>query len=169
MANASGQRFGKFTEQARHVLSFAQEEAVRYHLRAIGTEHILLGLVREGEGGAATVLRTLGINVQMVRNAVELIGGRGNAPVIGDIELTAHAKQVITLAVNEARQLNHHAVATEHFLLGLVRAGQGKGASVLESLGVNLEEVCTQTLQMLSQSGGDHAGRVKPRDPDGNE
>jgi ATP-dependent Clp protease ATP-binding subunit ClpA len=146
-------RFDKFTERARKVLSLAQEEAQRFQHNYIGTEHLLLGLVSEGEGVAAKVLNNLGVELYRVRNAVEFIIGRGDRIVLGEIGLTPRAKKVIELAVDEARRLNHHYVGTEHLLLGLVREGEGIAAGVLESLGVNLEKVRTQTIQVLSQSG----------------
>ena len=146
-------RFDKFTERARKVLSLAQEEAQRFQHNYIGTEHLLLGLVREGEGIAANVLSNLGIELYRVRNAVEFIIGRGDRIVLGEIGLTPRAKKVIELAVDEARRMNHHYIGTEHLLLGLVREGEGIAAGVLESLGVNLEKVRTQTILVLSQSG----------------
>ncbi|MGZ3583618.1 MAG: ATP-dependent Clp protease ATP-binding subunit [Ktedonobacterales bacterium] len=149
-------RFDKFTERARKVLSLAQEEAQRFNHNYIGTEHLLLGLVREGDGVAAKVLSNLGVELNKVRSAVEFIIGRGDRIVLGDIGLTPRAKKVIELAVDEARRLNHHYIGTEHLLLGLVREGEGIAAGVLESLGVNLEKVRTQTIQVLSQSGGTH-------------
>jgi ATP-dependent Clp protease ATP-binding subunit ClpA len=146
-------RFDKFTERARKVLSLAQEEAQRFQHNYIGTEHLLLGLVREGEGVAANVLNNLGVELYRVREAVEFIIGRGDRIVLGEIGLTPRAKKVIELAVDEARRLNHHYIGTEHLLLGLVREGEGIAAGVLESLGVNLEKVRTQTILVLSQSG----------------
>jgi bifunctional DNase/RNase/tRNA A-37 threonylcarbamoyl transferase component Bud32 len=146
-------RFDKFTERARKVLSLAQEEAQRFQHNYIGTEHLLLGLVREGEGVAARVLSNLGVQLNKVRSAVEFIIGRGDRIVLGEIGLTPRAKKVIELAVDEARRLNHHYIGTEHLLLGLVREGEGIAAGVLKSLGVHLEKVRTQTIQVLSQSG----------------
>ncbi len=150
------ERFEKFTERARKVLSLAQEEAQRFNHNYIGTEHLLLGLVREGEGVAAKVLSNLGVELNKVRSAVEFIIGRGDRIVLGEIGLTPRAKKVIELAVDEARRLNHHYIGTEHLLLGLVREGEGIAAGVLESLGVNLEKVRTQTIQVLSQASGPH-------------
>jgi ATP-dependent Clp protease ATP-binding subunit ClpC len=151
------ERFDKFTERARKVLSLAQEEAQRFNHNYIGTEHLLLGLVREGDGVAAKVLSNLGVELNKVRSAVEFIIGRGDRIVLGDIGLTPRAKKVIELAVDEARRLNHHYIGTEHLLLGLVREGEGIAAGVLESLGVNLEKVRTQTIQVLNQSGSSRA------------
>jgi ATP-dependent Clp protease ATP-binding subunit ClpA len=137
-------------------LSLAQEEAQRFQHNYIGTEHLLLGLVREGEGVAAKVLISLGVELQKARYSVEFIIGRGDRIILGEIGLTPRAKKVIELAVDEARRLNHHYIGTEHLLLGIVREGEGIAAGVLESLGVNLEKVRTQTIQVLSQSGGVH-------------
>src|SRR5947209_6759427 len=154
-------KFDKFTERARKVLSLAQEEAQRFQHNYIGTEHLLLGLVREGEGVAAKVLSNLGVELNKVRSAVEFIIGRGDRIVLGEIGLTPRAKKVIELAVDEARRLNHHYNGTEHLLWGLVREGEGIAAGVLESLGVNLEKVRTQTIQVLSQSGAPHERDAK--------
>jgi ATP-dependent Clp protease ATP-binding subunit ClpC len=157
-------KFEKFTERARKVLSLAQEEAQRFNHNYIGTEHLLLGLVREGEGVAAQVLSTLGVELNKVRSAVEFIIGRGDRIVLGEIGLTPRAKKVIELAVDEARRLNHHYIGTEHLLLGLVREGEGIAAGVLESLGVNLEKVRTTTIQILANKGDNpRAERADPR------
>jgi ATP-dependent Clp protease ATP-binding subunit ClpC len=145
-------RFDKFTERARRVLTLAQEEAQRFNHNYIGTEHLLLGLVREGDGVAAKVLANLGVELTKVRSAVEFIIGRGERATPGEIGLTPRAKKVIELAVDEARRLSHHYIGTEHLLLGLVREGEGIAASVLESLGVNLERVRAETTRILSQS-----------------
>src|ERR1041385_1212698 len=145
-------RFDKFTERARKVLQLAQEEAQRFNHNYIGTEHLLLGLVREGEGVAAKVLGNLGVELNKVRSAVEFIIGRGDRTVAGDIGLTPRAKKVIELSVDEARRLNHHYIGTEHLLLGLVREGEGIAAGVLESLGVSLDKVRQQVNYVLNQS-----------------
>src|SRR5437867_2260055 len=145
-------RFDKFTERARKVLQLAQEEAQRFNHNYIGTEHILLGLVREGDGVAARVLNNLGIELHKVRSAVEFLIGRGDCMVMGEIGLTPRAKRVIELAVDEARRLNHHYIGTEHLLLGLVREGEGIAAGVLESLGVSLEKVRAQVIEVLKSS-----------------
>ncbi len=147
-------RFDKFTERARKTLQLAQEEAQRFNHNYIGTEHILLGLVREGDGVAARVLNNLGIELNKVRSAVEFIIGRGDRMVTGEIGLTPRAKRVIELAVDEARRLNHHYIGTEHLLLGLVREGEGIAAGVLESLGVSLEKVRAQVIEVLKSSSG---------------
>jgi ATP-dependent Clp protease ATP-binding subunit ClpC len=155
-------RFDKFTERARRVLTLAQEEAQRFNHNYIGTEHLLLGLVREGDGVAAKVLANLGVELSKVRSAVEFIIGRGDRAVLGEIGLTPRAKKVIELAVDEARRLNHHYIGTEHLLLGLVREGEGIAAGVLESLGVNLERVRAETTRILSQTQPQGSGAGQP-------
>ena len=145
-------RFDKFTERARRVLTLAQEEAQRFNHNYIGTEHLLLGLVREGDGVAAKVLSNLGVELNKVRSAVEFIIGRGDRQSSGEIGLTPRAKKVIELAVDEARRLSHSYIGTEHVLLGLVREGEGIAAGVLESLGVNLERVRGETTRILAQT-----------------
>jgi ATP-dependent Clp protease ATP-binding subunit ClpC len=145
--------FDRFTERARKVLTLAQEEAQRFNHNYIGTEHLLLGLVREGDGVAAKVLSNLGVELQKVRSAVEFIIGRGERTVSGEIGLTPRAKKVIELAVDEARRLGHHYIGTEHLLLGLIREGEGIAAGVLESLGVNLEKVRSEVIKVLTQTG----------------
>ncbi len=160
-------RFDKFTERARKVLTLAQEEAQRFNHNYIGTEHILLGLVREGEGVASRVLSNLGVELSKVRAAVEFIIGRGDRPSPSEIGLTPRAKRVIELAVDEARRLGHHYIGTEHLLLGLLREGEGVAAGVLESLGINLEKVRSETSHLLSQdtSQAHTTGRASTRTP----
>ena len=153
-----GSRFEKFSERARRVLSLAQEEAQRFNHNYIGTEHILLGLVRETEGVAARVLANLGIDLNKVRSAVEFIIGRGEKPVQGEIGLTPRAKKVVELAVDEARRMNHTYIGTEHLLIGLLREGEGVAAGVLESLGITLDKVRTETHRILSQSSPTSSG-----------
>jgi excisionase family DNA binding protein len=150
-------RFDKFTQRARNVLTLAQEEARGFNHNYIGTEHLLLGLVREGEGVAAKVLTNLGVELYRARSAVEFIIGRGTQPsgeqpLSGQIGLTPRAKKVLQLAVDEARRLGHHYIGTEHLLLGLVREGEGIAAGVLESLGINLDRVRTETIRVLSSA-----------------
>ncbi len=162
-------RFEKFSERARRVLSLAQEEAQRFNHTYIGTEHILLGLVRETDGVAAKVLTNLGVELPKVRSAVEFIIGRGERASTGEIGLTPRAKKVIELAVDEARRLNHTYIGTEHLLIGLMREGEGVPAGVLESLGVTLDKIRAETSRILSQnvqqsqSGG--RGRSSSRTP----
>jgi ATP-dependent Clp protease ATP-binding subunit ClpA len=143
------QYLSKLSEQGRKVLDLAQEEARRFQHHYVGTEHLLLGLVREEDSVAAQVLARLGIGLHTVRSAVEFIIGHGDRIVIGNIGLTPRSKKVVQLAVDEAKRLNHPLVGTEHLLLALVREGQGIAAGVLESLGVNLTQVRQQTLAVL--------------------
>src|SRR5213083_2193297 len=145
-------RFDKFTERARRVLTLAQEEALRFNHNYIGTEHLLLGLVREGEGVAAKVLANLGVELNKVRSAVEFIIGRGDRMVVGEIGLTPRAKKVIELAVDEARRMGHHYIGTEHLLLGLVRQTEGVAIDILKRLGISPEEVRKQTRRVLQES-----------------
>ncbi len=162
--------FDKYTDRAKRVLMLAQEEARRFNHNYIGTEHLLLGLVREGEGIAAKVLYDMGVDLTKVRSAVEFIIGRGERVNQGDISLTPRAKKVIELAAEEARRLGHNYIGTEHLLLGLVREGEGIAAGVLESLGVSLEKVRQQVIQSVSQqpsrltheSGGRQASSRTP-------
>ena len=162
-------RFEKFSERARRVLSLAQEEAQRFNHNYIGTEHVLLGLVRETDGVAAKVLTNLGVELSKVRSAVEFIIGRGERSTPGEIGLTPRAKKVIELAVDEARRLNHHYIGTEHLLIGLMREGEGVAAGVLESLGVSLDKIrgetsriLTQTVQQTQGSGGSKSSTKTP-------
>ena len=162
-----GSRFEKFSERARRVLSLAQEEAQRFNHNYIGTEHILLGLVRETEGVAARVLSSLTVDLSKVRSAVEFIIGRGEKPPQGEIGLTPRAKKVVELAVDEARRMTHTYIGTEHLLIGLMREGEGVAAGVLESLGVTLDKVRAETHRILSHSGGGSSagGRTSTKTP----
>jgi ATP-dependent Clp protease ATP-binding subunit ClpC len=144
-------RFEKFSERARRALTYAQEEAQRFNHNYIGTEHILLGLVRETDGVAAKVLQNLDVDLNKVRSAVEFIIGRGGKTSSAEVGLTPRAKKVIELAVDEARRLNHSYVGTEHLLLGLLREGEGVAGGVLESLGVSLERARAETTRILNQ------------------
>jgi len=143
--------FGRFTERAQKVLALAQEEASRLGHSGVGTEHILLGLVREGEGIAAKSLVSLGLSSDKVQKEVEKIIGRGPGQTTG-MAYTPRAKKVIELSIDEARKLGHNYVGTEHILLGLIREGEGVAARVLANLGVSLNKARQQVLQLL---GGD--------------
>ncbi len=143
------EQFDRLTPEGKRVLSLAQEEAQRFNHNYIGTEHLLLGLVRMNEGVSATVLNNLGVQLNRVRSSVELIIGRGDRIVLGEIGLTPRSKKVIELALKEARRMNQEYVGPEHLLLGLVREGEGIAAGVLESLGVNLWNVRQETLRVL--------------------
>jgi ATP-dependent Clp protease ATP-binding subunit ClpC len=143
-------RFEKFSERARRVLTLAQEEAQNLNHSYIGTEHILLGLVREEEGVAAKVLVSLGASLSKVRASVEFVIGRGEKPSSGETGLTPRARRVIELAIDEARYLGHNYIGTEHLLLGLLREGEGIAAGVLDSFGITLERARTETERVLS-------------------
>src|SRR5881628_1847319 len=144
--------FDRFNDRAKRVLALAQDEAIRFNHNYIGTEHLLLGLVREGEGVAARVLDSLGVELSKVRKAVEFVIGRGDSTTSpSEITLSPRAKKVIELAIDEARKLGHSHVGTEHLLLGLVREGEGIASGVLESLGVSLEKVRHQVIAALGQ------------------
>ena len=150
--------FDRFNDRAKRVLALAQDEAVRFNHNYIGTEHLLLGLVREGEGVAAHVLNSLGVELSKVRKAVEFIIGRGDATTSpSEITLSPRTKKVIEFAADEARKLGHSHVGTEHILLGLVREGEGVAAAVLTNLNVDVEEV-EQTIEQRVTKGG--AARV---------
>jgi ATP-dependent Clp protease ATP-binding subunit ClpC len=144
-------RFEKFSERARRVLTLAQEEARHFNHNYIGTEHILIGLVREDEGVAAKVLIDMGVSLSKVRSAVEFIIGRGEKPTTGEIGLTPGAKKVIELAIDEARHLGHSYIGTEHLLLGLLREGEGVAARVLDSFEVTRERAQAEVTRVLSR------------------
>ena len=144
----------KFTERVRKVIFLAREEAARLQHGSIGTEHLLLGLLREGEGIAATVLSNLGLDLEAIRHAVEnMVAQAGGTLTIGEIPFTSNAKRVLELSVDEARQLGHNYVGTEHLLLGLIREGEGVAAKVLMDMGVDRKKVRDETLKLL----GGHA------------
>ena len=140
----------KFTERVRKVMYLAREEAARLQHDYIGTEHLLLGVIREGEGIAATVLNNLGLDLDAIRQAVEsMVAATGGTLTIGEIPFTPRAKRVLELSVDEARQLGHNYVGTEHLLLGLIREGEGVAARVLLELGVDRKKVREETLKLL--------------------
>ena len=150
--------FERFTDRARRVVVLAQEEARLLNHNYIGTEHILLGLIHEGEGVAAKALESLGISLEAVRNQVEEIIGQGGSSPSGHIPFTPRAKKVLELSLREALQLGHNYIGTEHILLGLIREGEGVAAQVLVKLGADLSRVRQQVIQLLSGysgSGGD--------------
>jgi ATP-dependent Clp protease ATP-binding subunit ClpC len=141
--------FERFTERARRVIVLAQEEARMLYHNYIGTEHILLGLIHEGEGVAAKALESLGISLDAVRQQVEEIIGQGQQAPSGHIPFTPRAKKVLELAQREAGQLGHDYIGTEHILLGLIHEGDGVAAQVLVKLGANLNRVRQQVVQLL--------------------
>ena len=142
--------FERFTDRARRVVTLAQEDARTLSHNYIGTEHILLGLIHEGEGVAAKALKALNISLDGVRQQVEEIIGHGEQMPTGHIPFTPRAKKVWELALREALQLGHNYIGTEHILLGLIREGQGIAAQVLVNLGADLNRVRQQVLQLLS-------------------
>jgi ATP-dependent Clp protease ATP-binding subunit ClpC len=144
--------FERFTDRARRVVVLAQEESRLFNHDYIGTEHILLGLIHEGEGVAATALESLGISLDSVRSEVEEMIGHGKSPARGHIPFTPRAKKVLELSLREALQLGHTYIGTEHILLGLIREGQGVAAQVLQKLGADLDRVRQQVIDALSGS-----------------
>jgi ATP-dependent Clp protease ATP-binding subunit ClpC len=175
MSMSEGRMFERFTDRARKVLKLANQEAQRFNHEYIGTEHILLGLVREGAGVAAKVLKNLDVDLQKVRQEVERLVQSGTEMVtMGELPYTPRAKKVIEYAIEEARNLNHNYVGTEHLLLGLLREEEGMAAQVLRNLGLRLGEVREEVLNLLRgdmtadpvESGGERstaagAGRSK--------
>ena len=159
--------FERFTEKAIKVIMLAQEEARRLGHNFVGTEQILLGLIGEGTGVAAKVLKTLGVNLKDSRIEVEKIIGRGSGFVAVEIPFTPRAKRVLELSLEEARQLGHNYIGTEHLLLGLIREGEGVAARVLENLGIDLTKVRTQVIRMLGETaevgsgGSSNKGNLK--------
>jgi hypothetical protein len=150
--------FERFTTRARQVIVHAQEEARLLKHHHIGTEHVLLGLVHEGEGVAAKALESLGISLEAVRAQVEKLIGQGQSAPTGHIPFTPRAKKVLELSLREAVKLKHHYIGTEHILLGLIREGEGVAAQVLVNLGADLSRVREQVVQLLGS--GDLAGLV---------
>ncbi len=155
--------FDRFNDRAKRVLALAQDEAVRLNHNYIGVEHLLLGLIREGEGVAARVLHSLGVDLSKVRTSVEFIIGRGDSTTApSEITLSPRTKKVIELAIDEARKLGHSYVGTEHLLLGIVREGGHIGAGVLQSLDVALDAVREQVVATLSQHPDAQATLARP-------
>jgi ATP-dependent Clp protease ATP-binding subunit ClpC len=154
--------FERFTDRARRVVVLAQEEARMLNHNYIGTEHILLGLIHEGEGVAAKALESMNISLQAVRDQVQEIIGKGQTAPAGHIPFTPRAKKVLELSLREALQLGHNYIGTEHILLGLIREGEGVAAQVLQKLGADLNRVRQQVIQLLSgYSGEGQAGGGK--------
>jgi ATP-dependent Clp protease ATP-binding subunit ClpA len=142
--------FERFTDRARRVVVLAQEEARLLNHNYVGTEHLLLGLIHEGEGVAATSLESLGISLEAVRAQVEEIIGQGQSAPTGHIPFAPRAKKVLELSLREAKQLGHNYIGTEHILLGLIHEGEGVAAQVLVELGADLSRVRQQVIQLLS-------------------
>lgn len=144
--------FDTFTKRAKHVLKYAQEEARSFNHPYVGTEHILLGLIREGEGVAGKALDELGVKYMQAHSAVEFNVGRGEDKLVDtDLELTASAKKIIEYAIDESRELGHQYVGAEHLLLGLTRKGEGIAAGVLEIMGVSLQQVRQKVMELLDR------------------
>ena len=159
-----------FTDRVRKVLQMAREEAARLHHEYVGTEHILLGLIREGEGVAAAVLTNLNVDLEDIQQKIEETVKKGKAAAAAgpDLPYTSRAKKVLELAMTEARELNHSYVGTEHLLLGLLREEKGIAAQVLTDAGVNLEQSRAETLRLLGSdmpqaSAGAAAASRAPR------
>jgi len=151
--------FERFTDRARRSLFLSQEEARRLNHNYVGTEHLLLGLVSEGQGVAAKALESLGISLEMVRAQVEDIIGKGQRAPTGHIRFNPRAKKVLELSLREATQLSHNYIGTEHLLLGLIREGEGVAAQVLVKLAADLSRVRQQVIQLLTgYVGGREAG-----------
>jgi len=153
-----------FTDRVRMVLQMAREEAARLHHEYVGTEHILLGLIREGEGTAAAVLTCLNIDLEEVSGRIEetVKPGKAAAPAGPDLPYTSRAKKVLEFAMSEARQLQHAYVGTEHLLLGLLREEKGIGAQVLMDAGVTLQEARSEVLRLLGTERGETAATATP-------
>lgn len=160
-------RFDKFDEYAKKSLSFAQMAAARFSHNYIGTEHILLGILEVTDSMAILILKSMGIEPQRVREAVEFIIGRGDRIVLSEIGLTPRAKHILELAVDEAHLLNHSYIGTEHLLLGLVREGEGIAVGALESLSVSLERLRAETLKAIKREGT--PGEQGPPEPPSSE
>ena len=153
--------FERFTERARRVIILAREEAGRFRHDFVGTEHVLLGLIRDGEGIATAVLQRLGLRLETVKAEVErALAGFPKTLTFGEVPFTPQAKRVLELSIEEARQLGHNYIGTEHLLLGLMKEGQSIAAKILESLGARLDEVRQETLALL---GDQYYPRPKKR------
>jgi ATP-dependent Clp protease ATP-binding subunit ClpC len=157
--------FERFTERAKKVLTLAQEEAERSHHSYIGTEHLLLGLLREGEGLAAKVLNNLGVEINKVRSTIESVLGRNERIIIQQIIPTSRVKKVIEISFEEARRMGNNYVGTEHLLLGLLIEGEGIAAHVLEDLGANLEKVRGEIDRLLHESGLEEEAKEAQKKP----
>lgn len=153
--------FERFTDRARRVIVLAQEEARTLQHNYIGTEHLLLGLIREGDGVAAKALASKGVTLDDTRKQVEEMIGKGNATPNGHIPFTPHARQVLELSLREALQLGHSYIGTEHILLGLIHEGEGVGTQVLIKMDVNLGELRSATIDLIRGNSGDGKGDGK--------
>jgi len=157
----------RFTDRVRRVIYYAREEANRLQHDYIGTEHLLLGIVREGEGIAARVLGKLDLDFEQIQQAVEsMVKGTGATLIVGEIPFTPRAKRVLELAIEEARLLGHNYVGTEHLLLGLIREGEGVAAQVLAELGVDRKRVREEVLRLLGPTATMKARKTKKEKSD---
>ena len=155
--------FDRFTDRAKKVMSFARQEAQKFNHEYIGTEHVLLGLVQEGSGVAANVLKNMSIDLEKVRHEVEKIVKTGPAMVtMGQLPFTPRAKKVLELSMEEASQLSHNYIGTEHLLLGLIKENEGIAAQVLMNLGVKLEDVRDEVLEFLGASDNSNDDEDEP-------
>ncbi|MFO0175338.1 MAG: Clp protease N-terminal domain-containing protein, partial [Planctomycetota bacterium] len=151
--------FDRFTDRAKKVMSFARQEAMKFNHEYIGTEPILLGLVQEGSGVAANVLKNMTVDLEKIRHEVEKIVKTGPSMVpMGQLPFTPRAKKVLELSLEEASQLSHNYIGTEHLLLGLIRENEGIAAQVLTNLGVKLDEVREEVLEFLGASDSGNGG-----------
>jgi ATP-dependent Clp protease ATP-binding subunit ClpC len=159
--------FNRFTERARKVIILAKEEARRFNHDYIGTEHLLLGLIREGEGVAAAVLQKIGLSLQNIRLEIEKLVQPGPATqILGDVPFTPRAKKALELAAEEARSLGHNYIGTEHLLLGLIREGEGVASQVLMNLGLDLNKVRNEVMGLLGSAlPGVNQTQVKSKTP----
>jgi ATP-dependent Clp protease ATP-binding subunit ClpC len=156
--------FERFTDRAKRVMVLAQEEARMLNHNYIGTEHMLLGLIHEGDGVAAKALETLNISLEAVRRQVEEAIGQGQAAPTGHIPFTPRAKKVVELSLRESLQLHHDYIGTEHILLGLIREGDGVAAEILRKLGARLDRVRETVLQELSRRSRRPPGKFTERE-----
>jgi len=146
--------FGRFTERAQQVLVLAQEEAKRLNHNFIGTEHLLLGLVREGSGIASRALQGMSVDLSRVRSEVERITPKGEKIIQQGISYTPRAKRVVELAIEESQNLGHNYVGTEHLMLGLIREGEGIAAQVLANMGIDLKRARKEVIHLLGGEEG---------------
>jgi len=144
--------FKRYTEKAKKVVMIAQEEAINLNHDYIGSEHILIGLLKEEEGVASLVLKQLGLNVDKVTEEVERLVGKGEYQQIGEIAFTPRAKKILELASQEASQLKNNYIDTEHILLGLIKEGSGVAVRILSDLGVNLDNVYSEIMKLIMES-----------------
>ena len=145
--------FDRFTERAQKVMVYSQEEAIRQNYNYIGTEHILLGILREGEGIAAQVLKNKGVNLETVRQQVEALVGKGQQEVGQVIGYTPRTKTILELSVEEARSLGQNYIGTEHLLLALIREGEGVAAQILTAMGLNFDSIRQEIIGLLDNEG----------------